>query len=111
MLKYQKGYICNGSVFVVNKEDVCNAQESAFVEATAFLPMPWPPTNADHLRSMTDEELADVVNGSCVDGYCHVDKPRECGRKEWVENRSPCMQCILAWLRQPYEESVKSERE
>lgn len=38
MLKYQKGYIFNGHTFVVNKEDVHNATDDMFVEATALLP-------------------------------------------------------------------------
>lgn len=39
MLKYQKGYIFNGHTFVVNKEDVHNATDDMFVEATALLPV------------------------------------------------------------------------
>ena len=39
MLKYQKGYIFNGHMFVVNKEDVHNATDDMFVEATALLPV------------------------------------------------------------------------
>ena len=37
MLKYQKGFIFNGHTFVVNKEDVHNATDDMFVEATALL--------------------------------------------------------------------------
>lgn len=40
MLRYQKGYIINGYTFVVNKEDVHNARDDMFVEATALLPEP-----------------------------------------------------------------------
>ena len=39
MIKYQKGYIFNGHTFVVNKEDVHNATDDMFVEATALLPV------------------------------------------------------------------------
>lgn len=41
MLRYQKGYICNGYTFVVNKEDVHNATDDMFVDATALLPDGW----------------------------------------------------------------------
>ncbi len=41
MLRYQKGYICNGYTFVVNKSDVHNATDDMFVEATALLPDTW----------------------------------------------------------------------
>ena len=39
MLKYIKGFICNGYTFVMRKSDVHNAPDDAFVEATALLPM------------------------------------------------------------------------
>lgn len=38
MLKYQKGYIFDGSTFVVNKYDIHNARDDQFIEATALLP-------------------------------------------------------------------------
>lgn len=41
MLKYQNGYIFDGHTFVVNKEDIHNAPDDLFVEATALLPDGW----------------------------------------------------------------------
>lgn len=62
MYKYQKGYIFNGHTFVVNKEDVHNATEDMFVDATALLPEPEVKTNGDRVRSMNDEEISEITN-------------------------------------------------
>lgn len=67
MLRYQKGYICNGYTFVVNKEDVHNATDDMFVNATALLPDGWINVKegvpnglqALHVKRMKDE--VDVV--------------------------------------------------
>lgn len=52
----------------------------------------FPQTNGDRIRSMTDEELADVIHCPLVevDG-CHTGKS--------------CALCILRWLRSPVEGS------
>ena len=52
------------------------------------------PTNADHIRSMTDEELA-------VEIMCpyHIE-PEMCNRTD------TCVACCLEWLKQPYREEV-----
>lgn len=49
-----------------------------------------PKTNADRIRAMTDEELADW-NNFCphIDGECTMEG---------------CTKCILEWLKQPVEE-------
>ena len=54
-----------------------------------------PMTNADRIRNMTDEELADVIHCSLVevDG-CHTGKS--------------CALCILRWLRSPAESEGKA---
>lgn len=51
-------------------------------------------TNADHYRSMTDEELA-------VEIMCpyHIE-PEMCNRTD------TCVACCLEWLKQPYREEV-----
>ena len=50
---------------------------------------PMPMTNADRIRAMTDEELADW-HASCP----YIDK--ECTMKG-------CVKCVLEWLQQPEE--------
>lgn len=65
------------------KIGICNAYEQE--------------SNADHIRSMTDEELAEVMGMICV-GY--VAKP--CG----LHNHGSygCVKHIANWLKQPYKE-------
>ena len=47
-------------------------------------------TNADRIRSMTDEELANFVHEGCP----HIEE--ECTMKG-------CVKCILEWLQKPQE--------
>jgi hypothetical protein len=58
-------------------------------------------TNADHIRSMTDEELADTIHAVSLGwkgqtNWCdfHCENPGEDG----------CDKCILSWLKQPFKE-------
>ena len=55
-------------------------------------------TNADKIRSMTDEELAELLSEPCE---CSVDPEedgyRECGNKL-------CIEYLLNWLQQPAEQ-------
>lgn len=52
-----------------------------------------PMTNADRIRSMTDEELAEILN-------CH----NFCARNFDCENgKRPCQECNLDWLKQEAE--------
>ena len=51
-------------------------------------------TNADHIRSMSDEELASVI-------MCPYDvEPDLC------YSRKSCYACSLDWLKQPYKEDA-----
>lgn len=49
-------------------------------------------TNADRIRSMSDEELADVLFDSCLE----VMKLEECTN---TDNCGVCKRCVLDWLR------------
>ena len=51
-------------------------------------------TNADRIRAMSDEELADVlrIDVCCPDGYIE-----SCGSYD------SCNECWVAWLQQPAE--------
>ena len=54
-------------------------------------------SNADHIRSMTDEELSEFLSRP----FCN-ERPRElCLRFD-----TDCQACVADWLRQPYEEDV-----
>ena len=52
-------------------------------------------TNADRIRSMTDEELAEVLFGSCIE---HI------GVEECSHPEEACKSCVLDWLRAESEE-------
>lgn len=54
-----------------------------------------PHTNADRIRSMTDEELEEVLFGSCIE-HMGVD---ECSHPE-----EACKSCVLDWLKEESEE-------
>ncbi|MFR1050285.1 MAG: hypothetical protein ACLSE7_00945 [Lachnospirales bacterium] len=71
-----------------------------------------PMTNADHLRSMSDEELGTwlirMSEGDEHIEFC-VYRP-ECTADLEQDREIPqerCAECVLFWLRQPYEEGTK----
>lgn len=66
---------------------------------------PKPKTNADRLRSMSDEELAKALNNGFDVKYCTNDPA--CGELLDTEDGIPeekCIACALRWLRQPAKE-------
>ena len=77
-------------------------------EQRAKLGLGDPQTNADRIRVMTDQELAQLIeNATSIDGsdfYCQ--NKQECYRMldaaeipdEW------CVNCVLEWLRKPAKE-------
>lgn len=54
-----------------------------------------PQTNADRIRSMTDEDLAEVLFGSCIE---HM------GVEECSHSEEACKSCVLEWLWEESEE-------
>lgn len=52
-------------------------------------------TNADHIRSMSDEELADKI----------TDYINTCPGDEFADCKVNCKACWLKWLKQPYKEN------
>ena len=70
-------------------------------------PDPVPMTNADHIRAMSDEELADLL---CTADWCETcDQMREEGTCKAMELDGPlnkhCVSAALRWLQQPYKEA------
>ena len=53
-------------------------------------------TNADRIRSMTDEELADILFDSCTE-YMGLDECKypDCNINE---QKKVCRKCVLEWL-------------
>lgn len=73
-----------------------------------------PLTNADRIRSKTDEALADFIVNDYLDSQLHFCKNKpECGaileRNECLPT-AMCKQCALDWLWQPAENNEKPER-
>ena len=65
-----------------------------------------PKTNADRIRSMTDEELAAALL-RMLDGDMYCTNRPECGAMLDTDDGIPdewCAQCLLNWLRKPAEE-------
>ena len=54
-------------------------------------------TNADRIRSMTDEELSNIIE--CPYGNPYFDEHLPC--------KGSCHDCLLIWLQQPAEEDDK----
>lgn len=48
-------------------------------------------TNADRIRNMSDEELADILFDSCID---HI----EVSSCERMFEKDSCKECVLNWL-------------
>ena len=78
--KKQYGYLCDGRIHDPDNKDL-------------YEPM----TNADRIRSMTDEELAKLLLDGCRGSKCD-DQPQN----EWGSMN--CFQCRMEWLQQPAEE-------
>ena len=62
-------------------------------------------TNADHIRSMTDEELAvfiadKIPHGDCCDCYL------ECAVFDHSKFNNCCHNAFYKWLKQPYKEET-----
>ena len=54
------------------------------------------PSNADYIRSLTDEELARMFGSRDL---CNV---IECIDPWWCHNRDTCKFCVSEWLKQPH---------
>ena len=68
----------------------------------AYVPKPTPQTNADRIRAMSDEELAELLNRvkePC--DYCDLTSvPGAC-------TESLCDSAMLRWLKQPAKEDAE----
>ena len=65
------------------------------VKCGAYKP---PMTNADRIRSMSDEELANFIPD-----WRHT-KACKCNEHEFIGCDNQCEKCVLEWLKQPAEE-------
>ena len=58
-------------------------------------------TNADHIRAMSDEELAKFIPDWSYTNAC------KCDELPYVDCNNECEKCVLEWLKQPAEEGIK----
>lgn len=75
----------------------------------AHVPRPTPKTNADRIRAMSDEKLANILiqfnDLECSVPFCR--NLHECDVLLDTEDGIPqenCVGCLLEWLRQPAKE-------
>lgn len=66
-----------------------------------------PPTNADRIRAMTDEELAEKISRSSILELCDIVCDGDCKAVATFNKTSQqrCAEIVLNWLRQPAEEN------
>lgn len=77
---------------------VCNHTLNGYETCGNWIQKPLdPPTNADRIRAMSDEELAQFAIMSSK-FFCTRKMPAPC------EKPMSCTECVLAWLTQPAEE-------
>lgn len=63
-------------------------------------------TNADHIRAMSDEELAKFLADEIPHGDC-CDCDLECATFEGDKFKNSCHNAFYRWLKQPAEEGIK----
>lgn len=73
----------------------CLGFEHEITECESFVPQ----TNADRIRAMTDEELADFINDT---EYGFIDRPGMCDVCDHHRIKD-CKNCWLDWLKSPVE--------
>lgn len=95
-------------LFLTNEKEYCEELISSKL-SNAWKPIAWmplpepysaevekPQTNADRIRSMTDEELAEVLFGSCIERM----GVEECSHPvEDLKGIPACKSCVLDWLK------------
>lgn len=75
------------------------------------IPIAHPMTNGDRIRAMSDEELADLLNGAGeLDERIHFcQNLYVCENYMAVQHTAPahrCKECLVKWLQQPAKEET-----
>lgn len=62
-------------------------------------------TNADRIRAMSDEELAEAIHKNAITDLCSIVCKVECKAVETFDKTSDqrCKEIVLSWLQQPAE--------
>ena len=76
-----------------NNANICldHIELPSLIGCTSGIPDHKVPTNADRIRNMSDEELADTLFDSCLE-VMHIDA---C---PYADNVGMCKKCIFEWL-------------
>ena len=85
---------CNGSIVRMGRKEkpfLCRSCNEWFSKEEVTIK----PTNADHIRSMTDDELAETF--TCIDMFCRPIKSASCPEE------LSCKNCFMRWLKQECE--------
>jgi hypothetical protein len=69
----------------------------------AHVPKPTPKTNADCIRAMSDEELAESLSKTIVDAMCYSHSVEKSVDKMPKEIWEELVKEYLEWLKQPAE--------
>lgn len=93
---------CKNSCYLLDEYDKpyfwCNVFEDNFNEERECLCIAYrPKTNADRIRSMTDEELAEFLHKDNLDW---VEICKKCRCNDWCDNEEECKSSILKWLQE-----------
>lgn len=77
--------------------DICldHREEKRLFGCTSGEPDRKVATNADRIRSMTDEELAEILSSYCVDKSLF----NKCNLRYILSDENVCKKCYLEWLR------------
>ena len=61
-------------------------------------------TNAQRIRSMSDEELADYISENCISDFCYIVCGGNCKAMATFNKTSHqvCREIVADWLKQPY---------
>ena len=77
-------------------------EKSVYKTCTAYVPVI---TNADRIRSMSDEELASKISNQCISSLCDIVCGGDCKSFATLNKTSHkrCVEIVLEWLHQPTE--------
>lgn len=91
----------HGDYFYENGWEVC---EAVILAMGAFEDIKVVKTNADHIRSMTDGELADYISENCISDFCFIVCGGDCKAMATFNKTSGqvCRGIVSNWLKQPY---------
>ena len=87
---------------------ICNNKKCSLGECdqpetcTAYVPVI---TNADLIRSMSDEELAEKISHQCISYLCDIVCVGDCNAFATLNKTSHqrCVEIVLHWLKRPAE--------